>query len=97
VGAAVFPSRAPRPAAEGELPAGAYDRVLVAAPRVRGEAANGRAVSIASYIEPIALPFALAPGAAATIDIRLIVLPAASGPAGTYEIFVRDATLREEP
>ena len=91
--------------ARGALPAGHYDRVFVAAPRVVGVRADGlvvpaedngssnRQVTLNSHIEPVARGFDLAAGQTVTIDLEPIVLPERWQSVPTWDIFIKDARL----
>jgi hypothetical protein len=78
-------------AASGELPAGHYDRVFVAARLVRGETQVSGPDELADHIEPIARGFDLSAGEGVTIDIDLIAMPPSSQGNGHREVFVKDA------
>jgi hypothetical protein len=80
-------------AALGTLPAGAYDRIHVAAIDVRGRDANGMWVSFVNHIEPIARGFEVEPSGHLAITIDLVVRPPSSAGDGRSEMFVRDARL----
>lgn len=84
----------PVPVGQGRLPAGGYQRVFVAADEVLGMAMDGQHVRPANHVEPIALPVRVLPGTTSVVVIELTVERQSPRRGGTWQVFVKDACLR---
>jgi hypothetical protein len=80
--------------ARGSVPAGRYDRVYVATPRVTARAPDQRVVEVVSHIEPTVRPLVVGQDGDVTVDIELVIrpLPAWDGPG--WAAFVKGARAR---
>jgi hypothetical protein len=79
--------------ARGAVPAGAYDRVFVATPRVTARAPSGQVVEVVSHIEPTVRPVAVTAGGEVAVDIELVVRPLPSWRSPGWAVFVKGARL----
>jgi hypothetical protein len=80
--------------AEGELPAGRYDRAWVVVEDGAAQSTSGERIPLIFTVEPIAIPLELKPGAPVQITVELIALPQADG---GYELFTKSATIDDGP
>lgn len=80
--------------ARGPVPAGAYDRVFVATPRVTARATDGQVVEVVSHIEPTVRPVVVTAGGEVAVDIELVVRPLPSWRSPGWAVFVKGARLR---
>lgn len=82
--------------ARGPLPAGAWDRVFVAAPTVIGVDAHGVRTALEAHVEPIARGFTLADGAAVAVTMQITTRARPAGWGGGWNVFTKDAWLDGE-